>query len=189
MSEQAGETTQMWGPTRFEIGEPWPWEPEYVAQRGFSWLPDSNMLLLVEDGVTKAMCEAVAGPLDMALLAEGPLVGMLVRFGPMWGWAEIFAWRRPGQGIPDTLIDDGTPTPHAFFSVVLVDHASGRIAHMRAFTASVHFTKSLYREVATRWADGTDAQGAAAAFEQFAGRYPDIDDALQATIARTHSGD
>lgn len=178
-----------WGPTRFQIGLPWPWEPEWVATRGFRWLPDSMVLVMVEDGVTQDMCDAIAGPADVALLASGPLVGILARFGEMWGWAESLVWRRPGQGIPEKLMADGTETPHVLFHVVLVDAQTKIVRHMRLFTVSAHFTKALYREVADRWSEGTDEAGAQAAFADFERRYPTMRSALKGAVARSHGGD
>lgn len=183
------ETEEQWGPTRFQIGEPWPWEPEWVAQRGFSWMPDSGVLLMVEDNVTDQMCADLAGPVDMALVARGPLVGLLVRFGDAWGWAETFTWRRPGQGIPERLVDDGSETPHALFYPVLVDSRTKIVRHMRAFTASAHFTRRLYQEVADRWAEGTTPEQADAAFQRFAAAYPTTTSAIKGAFARCHGGD
>jgi hypothetical protein len=179
----------VWEPTQFSIGDPWPWEPEWVATRGFRWLPDSMMLLMVEDDVTQQMCDDIAGPADLALIGAGPLVGILARFGDNWGWAESMVWRRPGQGIPSPLQPDGTPTPHVAFHVVLVDNQTKLIRHMRLFTASAHFTKSLYREAADRWASGTTAEEADAAFAAFEARYPSINDTVRGSLARCHGGD
>lgn len=182
-------STEQWGPTRFTIGDKWPWEPEWVETRGFRWLPESMLLLLVEDDVDQRMCDTVAGPVDLAVVAQGPLVGLLVRFGDLWGWAESLAWSRPDQAIPDTLIDTGEPTPHAVFHVVLVDRKTATIRHMRMFTASAHFTKTLYREVADRWTVGTDLEGARDAFAQFEARYSTIDAAVRGSLARCKGGD
>jgi hypothetical protein len=184
-----GATDDQWGPTLFEIGQPWPWEPEWVAQRGFSWLPDSGVLLMVEDNVTEQMCADMAGPVDMALLASGPLVGLLVRFGEAWGWAETFVWRRPGQGVPDRLLDDGSETPHALFYPVLVDSGTKIVRHMRGFTASAHFTRRLTQEVTDRWTAGATKEEGDAAFEQFVARYPTTNAALKGAFARCHGGD
>lgn len=183
------EAPEVWEATKFQIGEPWPWEPQWVAQRGFSWLADSGILLMVEDNVTPQMCTDMAGPVDLALVAHGPLVGLLVRFGDSWDWAETFTWRFPGQGIPDRLVPDGRETPHAAFYPVLVDNQTKKIAHMRAFTVSMHFTKALYREVADRWTEGTTPEGADAAFAEWAARYPTIKSALKGSYARCHGGD
>lgn len=180
---------EFWGPTRFEIGQPWPWEAAWVAERGFYWLPESSILLMVEEDVTPEMCEAIAGPADFALLAHGPLVGLLARFGDVWGWAETFVWRRPGQGIPEPLIDDGSVSPHLLLRVVLVDQTTKEVCHMRACTVSAHFTRTLYAEVANRWATGTTPEGADAAFTTWAALYPTIDDALKGAVARSHGGD
>lgn len=182
-------TDEFWGPTRFEIGQPWPWEPEWVEDRGFRWLPDTSILLIVEENITQEMCDAVAGPADLALLGSGPLVGILARFGEMWGWMESLVWRRPGQGIPDCLTDTGEATPHLLFKVVLVDVKSKEIRHMRAFTASAHFTKMLYREAADRWTHGTTIEGAQEAFAVFEQRYPNDKATLQGSLARCHGGD
>lgn len=180
---------EFWGPTRFQIGEPWPWEPIWVAERGFKWLPDTGILLMVEDNVTDQMCADMSGPVDLALLSIGPLVGILARFGDNWGWAETMAWRRPGQGIPDNLRPDGSATPHALFYPVLVDAKTKIVRHMRAFTASPHFTRALYREVADRWAEGTTPEGANAAFAEWERKYPSINAALKGSMARCHGGD
>ena len=179
----------LWEPTLFAIGQPWPWEPEWVAERGFSWMADSGVLLMVEDNVTDQMCAALAGPVDMALVASGPLVGLLVRFGEMWGWAETFTWRRPEQGIPERLRDDIAGTGHATFYPVLVDRHTKIVRHMRGFTASAHFTARLVREVGDRWVDGTDPQGAEEAFQQWVDRNPTTNAALKGSFARCHGGD
>lgn len=180
---------KFWGPTRFQIGEPWPWEPEWVADRGFRWLPDSSFLLMVEDNVTQQMCDDFAGPVDLALIGAGPLVGIMARFGDNWGWAESMVWRRPDQGLPDNLIPDGTPTPHLAFHAVLVDAGTKLVRHMRMFTASGHFTQALYREAADRWSKGTTPEEANAAFAVFETRYPSINSALKGAVARCHGGD
>jgi hypothetical protein len=180
---------EQWGPTHFTIGHPWPWEPEWVETRGFRWLPDSMVLLMVEDDVTQQMRDAMAGPADLALLAHGPLVGLLVRFGDVWGWAESLAWSRPGQPIPDPLIDTGEATPHAVFHVVLVNRNTKLVEHMRLFTASAYFTKALYREVQDRWQDGTTIEAAQAAFATFEAKYPTMDSAVHGAWARCHGGD
>lgn len=187
-SEQAG-GGEVWEPTLFEIGQPWPWEPEWVAQRGFSWMPDSGVLLMVEDDVTEQMCEWMAGPVDLALVAAGPLVGIMARFGPGWDWAESFVWRRPGQGVPERLVLDDSPTPHAAFFPVLVDSKTKIVRHMRGFTVSPHFTRQLAREVAERWTDGTTKEAADVAFDQFVARYPTEKAALAGAFARCHAGD
>lgn len=123
----------------FHVGQPWPWDPNLVADRGFGWHPDpGNMLLLVERGVTDQMCRDLAGPVEIALLAHGPLVGLPVRFSGGWGWTETMGWRQPGDGIPEFL-RTANPTDHLFFKVVLVDADTKQIAHMRAFTVSPHF--------------------------------------------------
>jgi hypothetical protein len=180
---------EMWGPTRFEVGQPWPWEPEWVASRGFRWLPDSMVLVMCEDNVTQQMCDDVAGPADLALLASGPLVGILARFGDTWDWAESLVWRRPDQDLPEKLVPDGSPTPHVLFHVVLVDNQTKLVRHMRVFTASTHFTKAMYREVADRWSEGTDLDGANRAFAEFERKYPTMRSALRGAIARCHAGD
>lgn len=190
MSEKSGQPEpEMWEPTRFTIGDPWPWEPEWVETRGFRWLPDSNLLLMVEDNVTQKMCDDIAGPADLALIAAGPLVGIMARFGDAWGWAESMVWRRPGQGVPNTLVSDGSPTPHAAFHVVLVDNQTKLIRHMRMFTASAHFTKTLYREVADRWTEGTTIEEANAAFDAFETKYPTVNATVRGCLARCHGGD
>lgn len=188
-TETAQATGESWEPTLFEIGQPWPWEPEWVSERGFYWLPDTGLLLMVEDGVTEQMCADMEGPVDLALVASGPLVGMLARFGDAWGWAESMTWRRPGQGIPDRLVPDGSATPHAAFYPVLVDVRTKIVRHMRGFTASTHFTRRLYQEVADRWVEGTTSEQAEVAFEQFAARYPHTNAALKGAFARCHGGD
>lgn len=180
---------EMWAPTLFQIGKPWPWEPEWVAERGFRWLPDSMVLLMVEDDVTEEMCAQMMGPADLAVIANGPLVGILARFGDLWGWAESLVWRRPDQDLPEPLRLDPTQDAHVVFHIVLVDRGTRLVRHMRLFTASSHVTKVLAREVAARWADGTDLAGAQVALVDWEHRYPDIDDGLRGSLARCHGGD
>ena len=179
---------EMWEPTRFAIGEPWPWEPEWVAERGFRWLPDTNVLLLVEDNVTPAMCESLTGHTEVALIGHGPLLGLLVRFGDEWGWAETLVWRRPGQGIPESL-ESGPEDGHLVFKVILVDAGTKIIEHMRAFTVSSHFTRALAREAKDRWAQGTTLEEASAAMADFSARYPTQRAVLKSSFARSRSGD
>lgn len=175
--------------TVFAVDAPWPWEDSLVAQRGFGWHPDAgNMLLLVEDNVTEEMCNDLAGPVDVALLAHGPLVGLLVRFSGGWGWAETMVWRAPGDGIPEFL-RTGAPSDHLFFKAVLVDRVTKRIAHMRAFTVSPHLTKMLMREVNDRWTTEVTWPEAQRFREEWNTKHPSINSALKASLARAHGGD
>ena len=139
--------------------------------------------------LVQRMCDDLAGPVDLALIAHGPLVGLLARFGEAWGWAETMAWRRPDQDLPGPLVPDGSPTPHVMFYPVLVDAGTKVIRHMRAFTASTHFTKSLYREVADRWSEGTTPEAANRAFAEYESRFPTMNAALKGSFARCHGGD
>lgn len=175
--------------TLFQVGATWPWREGLVAERGFGWHPDSNnMLLLVERDVTEQMREDLAGPVDIALVAHGPLVGLLVRFSGGWGWAETMVWRAPGQGIPDFL-QSADASDHIFFKVVLVDQRTKRIEHMRAFTASPHFTKMLVREVNDRWTTEVDPAEGVRLCNEWAAKNPTMKSALKASLARSHGGD
>lgn len=178
-----------WGPTRFQIGQPWPWEPEWVQTRGFRWLPDSMVLLMVEDNVDNTMREAIAGPVDLALVGTGPLVGIMARFGDLWGWSESLVWRRPGQGVPDNMVPDDSPHPHVLFHVVLVDTHTKIIEHMRVSTASAHFTTKMYEQAALRWTEGTDVAHANAAATMWEQQFPTVDEAVNGAVARCHAGD
>lgn len=175
------------------LGEPWPLDPALVAQRGFGWHTDpGNMLLIVERGVTEQMCTDLSGPADLALIAHGPLVGLMVRFAGGWSdWMETLGWRLPGQGIPEVLLmsNDDEPTDRLLFRVVLVDADTKRVAHMRAFTVSPHFTKMLKREVADRWGSGVTNEEALAYREEWNRRYPTPKHAVKASLARSHGGD
>jgi hypothetical protein len=176
--------------TAFTIGMPWPWEENLVEEPGFGWIPDVNMLLLVTDGVTEQMIEDLKGPVDVWLLAHGPLVGLMVRFSGGWEYSETLVWREPGHGVPDSLRPGhGGDLGHLWFTVVLVDSTTKRVAHMRGFTVSPHFTKMLQRECADRWAAGVtndEGIGARMAFNQ---KYPTIQSAVKASLARSRGGD
>lgn len=180
---------ETWEPTTFIEGATWPWEPEFVATRGFRWIPESMILLMVEDNVTDEMCDAISGPADLALIAHGPLVGILARFGPDWDWAETLVWRRPEQGVPANLATAPKDTDHAVFYVVLVDTHTKKVRRMRAFTASPHFTKMLRREAHDRWADGTTREAALEATDDWERKYPTVRAALRGSLARCHGGD
>ena len=175
------------GGTAFMVGQPWPLEPQWVSQRGFRWMADWGILLLVEDDVDQEMRDAIAGPADFAVAATGPLVGVLARFGPLWDWMESFMYRRPGQGVPETL--DRDDTGHMLIQVVLADSGTGRIEAMRAATLSPHVTQTLIREARDRWRDGTDAETAAATLQAWEQRYPTTKASLKGTLARCHVGD
>lgn len=176
--------------TVFAIGAPWPWEDHYIAERGFYWHPHQGMLLLVEPNVTREMCDDLAGPVDVALLGYGPLVGLLVRFSGGWGWNEAMVARPSGAGIPDSLIHDGDDgKAHAWFTAVLVDQKTKRIEWMKGFTVSPHFTKALQRETADRWGKPVTQTEIDRAQDEWAARYPSINSALKASMARSHGGD
>jgi hypothetical protein len=185
--ENTDENTEQ---TLFAVGAPWPWPDRagLIAQEGFGWHPDAgNMLLIVHDHVSEQMVDDFNGPADLALLAHGPLVGLMLRLGGGWTWMETLAWRGPGQGIPEVLQDRAEG--HLLFRAVLVDRTTGTIAAMRAFTVSAHFTKMLLREVADRWSTEVTVEEGMAAREEWNRRNPTLNAALKASLARSHGGD
>lgn len=173
------------------IGDPWPYAPEAVSEPGFRWLVEThNMLLMALPDVTEEMCEQISGPVDLALVATGPLVGVMVRFGAEGEWCESLHWRMPEQGVPDMFSEESVRADdHLAFFVVLVDSNTGIICHQRLFTASPHFTKMLAREARDRWAEGTDAATAHAAMDQWMAKHPSPKAALRESLARCHGGD
>lgn len=183
-------------PTLFVIGAPWPWDPGLVAQPGFGWHPDPGMLLLAEDQVTEEMCNDLAGPVDAALIAHGPLVGLLVRFSGGWDqWMETMIWRYPGDSLPEGLTPTQNRDERLLFKVVLVDCSTSRIAHIRAFTVSPHMTRAIQREVndrwgpESRWANGVTNEEAMVYRREWEQKHPTTSSALKASMARSHGGD
>lgn len=180
--------------TTIITGQPWPWSEGLVSQPSAGWLPDPNVLLIVERGITDQMVEELTGPIEAVLLASGPMVGLMIRFhgpggrGSGWEWQEVFSWRHPGDGLPDWA-DPNVAGDHLGFTVVAVD-ADTKIVHYQAFfTVSPHFTRSIIREVRDRWQPGVTPAEGLAARAAWNAKHPTIRAALKAGIARSRSGD
>lgn len=169
----------------YQVGEPWPGGREWVAKRGdVSWMPDEGMFLIVEEA-TPELVAVLQGPVEINVIGHGPLVGLILDFDGHFD-CESLMWRRPGQEFPKHL---ETPSPRLPLGLVLVDHVTKRVAHMRAFTLSPHASQALIKECRDRWAKGTDEHGGTEAFRHFEMRYPTLKDAKRAAVARCKGGD
>lgn len=169
----------------YKVGEPWPGGPEWVERCGdVSWMPDEGIFLIVENA-TETLVEALQAPVEVNVVAHGPLVGLILDFDGHFD-CESLMWRRPGQEFPKHLESDAPRLP---LGLVLVDHATKLVAHMRIFTLSPHVSKALIKECRDRWAVGTDEAGGAEAFAHFQMRHPSLKLAKRAAVARCKGGE
>lgn len=181
-------------PTAVITGQPWPWDEGWIRQRSAGWLPDMNILLLVEDRITDQMIEELTGPVEFVLIASGPMVGFMIRFhgpggrGSGWEWQEVFSWRHPGDGLPEWAETDH-PDGHLGFRIIVVDRLTQLVRYQAFTTVSPYFTAALIRECRDRWLPGVTPAEGLAARQAWNASHPTIRSALKAGIARSRSGD
>lgn len=195
--EQAAEAAGAYAePATVVTGQPWPWDEGWIQQRSAGWLPDMNVLLLVEERVTDQMVEELEGPIEFVLLASGPMVGLMVRFhgpdgrGSGWEWQEVFSWRHPGDGLPSWATPEATvPGGHLGFQIIVVDRITQLVRYQAFTTVSPHFTTALIRECRDRWLPGVTPAEGLAARQAWNTTHPTIRSALKAGIARSRRGD
>lgn len=175
----------------FGVGLPWPW-PEgekYLQRDGLTWTFDFgvNMLILTYSGITQTMVEDFEGPMDLVIQADGPLLGLLVKFPGRWGWYDTMGWRT-SPGIPSSFEEEAEQGEGYGFHVVLVDGRSRIVRAMRAFATSTHFSKVLRREVIDRWSTGISAEEGFRLHSEWMARNLTIKDLIKIAPARTRSG-
>lgn len=163
----------------YEVGRPWPGDPEVVAQPGFGWHPDVCTVLLVRNDLSPEEITGLTGSMEIAVGGRGHLVVLMIRLDG-WGWMESPVWRRFSD-LPVELMP-GPSTDRSALTLVTV--ADGLVAAIRLVTLSPHLTKALRQEVAHRWdAPLDDAQGLAEVGEWY-DNHPTLASSLQAMTAR-----
>lgn len=174
-------------PYSIDVGRPWTGPAQLVAQEGFGWHSDADLLLVVSAHLSDEE-RAIEGAIDVAVVADGPLVGLLVR-PPGWEWLELMAFLT-ANGTSPQLAESG---PHAgeriTLSLVIVEQTTRVVTTIRSFTLSPHASRAVRREVAARWTDVLDIPTAGAAMDRWFARHPTSQDSLLDSIARCKSGD
>lgn len=174
--------------TEIRVGQPWPGDPLLLAQPGFGWHGHDDLLLLAAPNLTPEE-KATDGPVDVAVIADGPLVGLLVR-PHGWQWLESLSWRPDPAPSPHLLIDDtAAPEARVLLTLVIVDQATTIVEKIRSFTLSAHASRILRREVRARWSEPIAFADGAAAMERWYAAHPTSEDSLRDSLARCKSGD
>lgn len=168
---------------RYGVGEPWPGDPATIAGESFGWHADAAMLLLVADGLSPGEKAGLRGPLDVAVVASGPLVGLLLRLEG-WGWQAGLAVQT-SPGLPDWCTDDSEHGDRLALTFAVV--SDGLVEHLRVFSLSPHVTKVLRQETRDRWKGPVDEAEALALTAQWHAKHGNR--GHRAALARCHAGE
>ncbi|WP_182112771.1 hypothetical protein [Actinotalea sp. JY-7876] len=165
------------------VGEPWSGPESLVAEQGFGWHADRGTLLLVADAMSDAERLGLRGPLEVAVLASGPLVGLMLHLEG-WGWQEAWSWRR-WDTIPPALAPDATG--HIVLNLVAVEQTTRAVEVLRMFTLSAHASRVLRSQVRVAWQEVTRDIEGLANVERWYATHPSWRDSLETAFARSRT--
>lgn len=167
----------------FSVGQPWSGDPDLVADPGFGWHADAGLLLLVVDGITSVEDAGLRGPLEVAVLASGPLVGLMLHLEGM-GWQEAWSWSRWPDTPPALRRDAGGLVT---LTLVTVEQRTSVVRALRMFTLSQHASRVLRTQVAMSWRGVTDDAIGLKLVDGWYSTHPSWRDSLNAALARSKS--
>lgn len=169
------------------VGEPFP-DPGLAHTPGSQWVPENNMLLLGQPGLTEKEIDSWGELTRVHFIPYRSQIVVFLQYLKPGMAIEVPGCRAVDAPMPD-WVDPGSTERHLFFRQVFVDSTTGVVIKIRAFTTSPHVTTAVIKEALTRWAEPVTPEQAVQDYRNFQRRYPSSKEIRAAALVSCRPGE